>query len=173
MISELQKTGTKTAKLLYGADGWVLHHNTDIWRITGPVDGSGSGLWVGGAGWLCRHLWEHYLFTGDKEFLKNIYPIMKDAGLFYDQYMTYEPAHGWLVACPSNSPENSFTTADGTRGSITAGCTMDNEIISDLWMAIIRASSILGVDQEYAADRKSTRLNSSHQIISYAVFCLK
>ena len=106
LVKEVSESGKETAKVMYGADGWVLHHNTDIWRITGAVDKAPSGMWASGGAWLCRHLWEHYLYTGDIKFLKEIYPIMKGAAVFFDQTMVKEPSHNWLVVCPSNSPEN-------------------------------------------------------------------
>ena len=87
---------------MYGANGWVLHHNTDIWRITGALDKAPSGMWPSGGAWLCRHLWERYLYTGDTEFLRSVYPILKGSGLFFDEIMVIEPVHNWLVVCPTN-----------------------------------------------------------------------
>lgn len=106
LIREVSETGKETARIMYGANGWVLHHNTDIWRITGAVDKAPSGLWPSGGAWLCRHLWERYLYTGDTEFLRSVYPILRESGRFFDDIMVKEPAHNWLVVCPSNSPEN-------------------------------------------------------------------
>ena len=121
---------------MYGANGWVLHHNTDIWRITGALDKAPSGMWPSGGAWLCRHLWERYLYTGDTEFLRSVYPILKGSGLFFDEIMVKEPVHNWLVVCPSNSPENVHSGSDG-KATTAAGCTMDNQLIFDLWTAII------------------------------------
>ena len=149
LIKEVSETGKESAKIMYGSNGWVLHHNTDIWRVTGAIDNAPSGMWASGGAWLCRHLWEHYLYTGDKEFLREIYPIMRGAGLFFDETMVKDPEHGWLVACPSNSPENTHAGSNG-KASTAAGCTMDNQLIFDLWNQIITASQILGTDQEYA-----------------------
>jgi len=153
LIKEVSETGKESAKVMYGSNGWVLHHNTDIWRVTGAIDNAPSGMWASGGAWLCRHLWEHYLYTGDKEFLREIYPIMRSAGLFFDETMVKDPEHGWLVACPSNSPENTHAGSNG-KASTAAGCTMDNQLIFDLWNQIITASQILKTDQEYAGHLK-------------------
>jgi len=150
LTKEVSATGTETAKVMYGADGWVLHHNTDIWRTTGAVDKAPSGMWPSGSAWLCRHLWEHYLFTGDTAFLKSVYPIMKEAGRFYDEIMVKEPVHNWLVVCPSNSPENTHAGSEG-KATTAGGVTMDNELIHDLWTSIIATSKILNTDTENAA----------------------
>lgn len=147
LIREVSETGAETARIMYDAPGWVLHHNTDIWRITGAIDNGAAGMWMSGGAWLCRHLWEHYLYTGDKAFLREIYPIMKGAGEFFDATMVYEPEHGWLVVSPSNSPENSH--ADH-RATTAAGCTMDNQIVSELWNNIIAATEVLGCDHDFA-----------------------
>ena len=137
LIKEVSETGKETAKIMYGVDdGWVLHHNTDIWRITGAVDKAPSGMWPTGGAWLSSHLWEHYLYTGDKNFLKSIYPIMKGSALFFDETMVKEPVHGWLVLCPSNSPENTHAGSDG-KATTAGGVTMDNELISNLFNIII------------------------------------
>ena len=156
LIKEVSESGKETAKIMYGSDGWVLHHNTDIWRITGPVDKAASGMWMSGGAWLCRHLWEHYLYTGDISFLRQVYPIIKGAALFFDQTMIYEPDHHWLVVCPSNSPENSHSGSQG-KATIAAGCTMDNELVFDLWNSVIASSAILDTDKEYA-ERLKTRI---------------
>lgn len=149
LIKEVSETGRETARVMYGVDGWVLHHNTDIWRITGPVDGAASGMWPSGGAWLCRHLWEHYLHTGDVEFLKEIYPIIRGSAEFFDNVMVYEPENNWLVVCPSNSPEN-VHAGSGGKATIAAGCTMDNQLIFDLWHSVIESSEILNIDKEFA-----------------------
>ncbi|SCD21504.1 putative Alpha-L-fucosidase [Proteiniphilum saccharofermentans] len=150
LIKEVSETGKETAKIMYATDGWVLHHNTDIWRITGPVDRAMSGMWPAGGAWLCRHLWEHYLYTGDVDFLREVYPILKEAALFFDQFMVHEPENNWLVVVPSNSPENTHAGSGG-RASIAAGCTMDNQLVFDLWNSVITSSSVLDMDHDYAA----------------------
>jgi alpha-L-fucosidase 2 len=140
MIDELSKTGKKTAKEYYNAPGWVLHHNTDLWRGTAPINASNHGIWVGGSGWLSHHLWEHYLFTQDKNFLKSeAYPIMKQSALFYNSYLVKDPKTGWLISGPSNSPE---------QGGLVMGPSMDHEIIRSLFRAVIAASEILGIDKD-------------------------
>ena len=149
MVKELAETGAETARVMYGADGWVLHHNTDIWRITGPVDFAASGMWPTGGAWVCRHLWEHYLHTGDNAFLAEYYPVMKGAAEFFADFMIEEPEHGWLVVCPSNSPENAFMRDPGDV-TVCAGTTMDNQMISELFTNVIAASEILGQDAEFA-----------------------
>ena len=150
LIKEVSESGKETARIMYGANGWVLHHNTDIWRITGALDKAPSGMWPSGGAWLCRHLWERYLYTGDTEFLRSVYPILKGSGLFFDEIMVKEPVHNWLVGSPSNSPENVHSGSDG-KATTAAGCTMDNQLIFDLWTAIISASRILDTDKEFAA----------------------
>ncbi len=151
LIKEVSTTGAETAKIMYDAPGWVLHHNTDIWRVTGAIDNAPSGMWLGGGAWLSRHLWEHYLHTGDVEFLREAYPIMKGAGEFYDAVMVYEPKTGLLVLSPSNSPENTHADHNATTA---AGVTMDNQLITELWNNIISASEILDTDREYAEHLK-------------------
>ena len=154
LIREVSETGKESAQVMYGSDGWVLHHNTDIWRVTGAIDNSPSGMWASGGAWLCQHLWQHYLYTGDEEFLRKAYPILKGAALFFDQVMIKEPTHGWLVMCPSNSPENTHA-GSGNKATTAAGCTMDNQLVFDLWHAVIRSSEILGEDADYASHLKS------------------
>lgn len=149
LTKEVSETGKDAAKIMYGADGWVLHHNTDIWRVTGSIDKSPSGMWLGGGAWLSLHLWEHYLYTGDIAFLKSVYPIMKNAALFFDQVMVKEPTRNWLVLCPSNSPENTHAGSEG-KATIAGGTTMDNELISSLWNIIIASSKTLNADADFA-----------------------
>lgn len=149
LIREVSETGKETAKIMYGADGWVLHHNTDIWRVTGAIDKAPSGLWPSGGAWLCRHLWERYLYTGDVEFLKQAYPIMKESAQFFDQIMVKEPVHNWLVVCPSNSPEN-VHSGSGGKATTAPGCTMDNQLIFDLWNQVITTARLLGQDEDLA-----------------------
>ena len=149
MVKEVAQTGAETAKTMYGTRGWVLHHNTDIWRITGPVDFAASGMWPTGGAWFCRHLWEHYLHTGDEAFLAEVYPVMKGAAEFFVDFMIPEPDHGWMVIAPSNSPENAFMRDPGDV-TVCAGTTMDNQMVSELFTNIITASSVLGKDGAFA-----------------------
>lgn len=149
MLEDLAITGQATAKSMYGAKGWVTHHNTDLWRITGPVDRPYAGLWPMGGNWLSQHLWDHYLFTGNKDFLKKYYPVLKGASDFYMDILQEEPKHKWLVVSPSNSPENTYV--EGKRVSIAAGTTMDNQLLFDLFSKTAKAAEILGIDKDYSA----------------------
>ena len=141
LIREIYEQGKQTAREMYGAEGWVLHHNTDQWRITGPVDRAQTGLWPMGAAWLCRHLWEHYLYTGDKVFLRQYYPIMLDAARFYTQTLQKHPTTGWLVVCPGESPEHG---GKGRPTPLDAGVTMDNQMVTELYTNVLEAAKILG-----------------------------
>ena len=158
MVLEMADTGARTAKIHYGAGGWVAHHNTDLWRATAPVDGPPYGMWPMGGAWLCQNLWEHYLFTDDKNYLKKIYPAMKGAAQFFLDTLVADPnlpAPANLVTCPSLSPENKNPASKNT--SITAGPTMDLEILRDLFANCISASEILGVDQKFREQVAATR----------------
>lgn len=142
MIEELAQTGKETAQKYYQSRGWVLHHNTDLWRNTTPINASNHGIWVTGAGWLCLHLWEHYLFTQNQAFLqKTAYPIMKEAALFFVDFLVKDPKTGWLISTPSNSPEN---------GGLVAGPTMDHQIIRSLFKNCIEVAKILKTDAEFS-----------------------
>ena len=151
MLEDLAETGKESAGKMYHARGWSIHHNTDIWRISGVVDGAFYGLWPHGGGWLSQHLWQHYLYTGDIGFLKKVYPILKGAALFYKDVLQEEPEHGWLVVNPSNSPENGHP--EGT--SLAAGTTMGNQIVHDVFSNLVEASSILEEDQKFADSIKN------------------
>ena len=143
LIREIYEQGKVTARDMYGVGGWVLHHNTDQWRITGPVDRAQTGLWPMGAAWLCRHLWEHYLYTQDKDFLRQYYPIMLDAARFFTQTLQKHPTKGWLVVCPGESPEHG---GKGRPTPLDAGVTMDNQIVTELYTNVLAAAKILGDD---------------------------
>ena len=153
MLSEVSETGKRTAEVQYGAGGWVLHHNTDGWRGTAPIDGSSWGVWPTGGAWLCTHLWNHYLFTGDRKALAKHYPVMKSAAQFFLDTLVPHPSKGWLVTCPSTSPENSHHPNAGT----CAGPTMDMQILRDLFDACSGAADILDVNHDFSADVKATR----------------
>jgi len=144
MLKDLSVTGAEVAKEQYNLGGWIFHHNTDIWRGAAPINASNHGIWMGGAGWLCEHLWWHYEYTGDKNFLAtNAYPIMKSAAEFYAGFLVPDPKHPeWLVSGPSNSPEN---------GGLVMGPTMDHQIIRNLFANTIEAASLLNVDPEFTA----------------------
>ncbi|WP_345952900.1 glycoside hydrolase family 95 protein [Mucilaginibacter sp. PAMB04168] len=148
MVNDLAITGQRTAREMYGVGGWVAHHNTDLWRITGPVDGVFSGMWPSGGAWLSRHLWEKYQYCGDEHYLKSVYPALRGAAQFYLEFLTEEPEHKWLVISPSLSPENGPGAYKGA--SIDAGVTMDNQLAFELFSNVIKASHILGVDQDFA-----------------------
>ena len=146
MIKDLSETGAITAREMYGCGGWMAHHNTDIWRIAGPVDAADWGMYPNGGAWLATHLWEHYLFTKDKAFLKEWYPVIKGAADFYLDYMQVDPNNGYLVVVPSVSPEHGGV---GKANPLTAGCTMDNQIVVDIMTAAKTAASELGIDEAY------------------------
>src|ERR1035437_6513961 len=150
MIRDLSVTGAKTAKTYYNAGGWVAHHNTDLWRGTAPVDAARYGMWPVGGTWLCLHIWEHYQFTGDVEFLKKYYPIMKGSAQFLMDIMTIEPKHKWLVIPFSMSPEQGYFTSDKAPETfLSSTTTMNIGMIRDLFPHIIEAEKILNMDQEF------------------------
>ncbi|MUP46034.1 glycoside hydrolase family 95 protein [Gramella sp. BOM4] len=146
LIRDISETGKESAQKMYHARGWNIHHNTDIWRISGVVDPPFYGLWPHGGAWLSQHLWQHYLYTGDTDFLREVYPILKGAGLFYKDVLQKEPSNEWLVVNPSNSPENEHP--HGT--SLAAGTTMGNQLVHDVLASVIKASSILNEDEQLA-----------------------
>ena len=150
MISDLSQTGAVTAREMYGCKGWMAHHNTDLWRIAGPVDGTPWGMFPTGGAWLTTHLWQHYLYTGDKQFLNDYFPVMKGAADFLIDYMQPYPADGeikqakgWLVTVPTVSPEHG---PQGKDTNVTAGSTMDNQICFDVLSQVIQAAKVLGMD---------------------------
>lgn len=155
MVRELSETGKETARVMYGTRGWMAHHNTDIWRATGAIDGAFWGAWVSGGGWTSQHLWEHYLYSGDEEFLASAYPVLKGAALFYADFLIEHPVHGWLVINPDMSPENAPQAHQGS--SLDAGTTMTNQIIFDVFSTTIRASRILGQDRAFADTLRQLR----------------
>ncbi len=147
MVKELVENGSRTARVQYGADGWVCHHNTDLWRQTAPIDGPLWGFWPSGGVWLCTHLWNRYEFTGDKIFLARAYPVMKDAARFFIDTLVEDPKRKWLVTCPSISPENIHPGGV----AVCAGPTMDMQILRDLFLQCINAAQALGIDPEFRA----------------------
>jgi alpha-L-fucosidase 2 len=149
LIAGCAVTGRKTAQVHYGAEGWVLHHNTDLWRATAPINNSDHGIWPAGGAWLCQHLWEHYRFNGDKNFLaRTAYPLMKESARFFTQYLTRDPVTGRLISGPSNSPE---------QGGLVMGPTMDHEIIRALFANTAAAARALGTDAMFAAKLDAMR----------------
>ena len=145
MVKRLGVSGRRTAKAHYGARGWVCHHNTDIWMATAPVDRPYYGMWQTGGAWLCTHLWEHYLFTGDKAFLAKAYPTLKSAAEFFVDVLVEHPTDKHLVTCPLMSPEHRHSK----HTTICAGPAIDMQLIGDLFDSCIRTSHILGVDDEF------------------------
>jgi len=149
LLQSLAVTGKETATHFYNAKGWTLHHNTDIWATSNPVSGSPSWAnWPMGGAWLCQHAWEHYQFTGDTEYLKQVaYPLMKGAAEFCSDWLIEDP-NGMLVTAPSTSPENVFVTG-GVKGTVSVASTMDMSIIRDLFSNVIQASVKLNVDEDF------------------------
>ena len=149
-LDELMISGRITAKNHYNARGWVVHHNFDLWRGTAPINASNHGIWVSGAPWLCQHLWWHYEFSGNRAFLKRAYPVMKEAALFFVDFLIEDPRSDkhWLISTPGNSPE---------QGGLVAGPTMDHQIIRDLFSNVIEASTILGTDADLRAKLTNMR----------------
>ena len=150
MIRDLSKTGAETAKTMYGCKGWMAHHNTDLWRIAGPVDGTTWGMFPTGGAWLTTHLWQHYLFTGDKQFLRQHYELMKGAADFLMDYMQVHPQYGWLMTVPTVSPEHGPM---GKKTTVTAGSTMDNQIVFDVLSNTLQAMKVLGIKDEVYKQR--------------------
>ena len=139
MVKELSESAQGTARTLYECRGWTVHHNTDLWRMAGPVDGA-SYVWPLGGAWLSQHLWQHYLYTGDQAFLKTAYPALKGAADFFLDFLVEHPKYGWMVCTPSMSPEQG---PPGTGTMITAGCTMDTQIVLDALTSVLSATQLL------------------------------
>nr|WP_291529333.1 glycoside hydrolase family 95 protein [Bacteroides sp. UBA939] len=156
MVKELSENGQEAAREMYGCRGWVLHHNTDLWRMTGAVDRSYCGVWPVANAWLCQHLWDRYLFSGNKEFLKEAYPIMRSAALFFVDFLVEDPNTGYLVVTPSNSPENSPRWIQ-KKSNVFAGITMDNQLVFDLFSNTCEAAGILEQDAQFCDTLKDMR----------------
>jgi alpha-L-fucosidase 2 len=154
MVEDLQVSGARTAKLMYGARGWVAHHNTDLWRAAAPIDYAFSGMWPTGGAWLCNTLYDIYEFTGDQAFLKRLYSPMKGAAEFFLDTLVEDPKHHWLVTNPSLSPENAH---HGPRQTCAPGPTIDEQIIRDLFSHCIDASEKLGVDADFRKQLATAR----------------
>lgn len=158
-IDSLRPQGRITAQNTYGCRGFVAHFTTDVWHWTTPVGEPEWGMWPMGAAWCCSHLWEHYAFGQDKEYLKRVYPVIKETSLFFVDYLVKDPKTGYLVSGPSTSPENKFRTKDGKISNLTMGPTMDMEIIWDLLTNTIQSADILGVDSEFRNKLEDIRKN--------------
>jgi alpha-L-fucosidase 2 len=155
MVKDLSETGKETARVMYGARGWAAHHNTDIWRATGAVDAAFWGAWVMGGGWTSQHLWEHYLYNGDKKYLESVYPVLKGAARFYTDFLVEHPVNKWLVVNPDMSPENAPAVHQGS--SLDAGTTMSNQIVFDAFTSVINAAQILNRDLTFVDSLKQMR----------------
>lgn len=153
MAEDLAVTGATMAKVHYGARGWVMHHNTDLWRATGPVDGAKWGLWPTGGAWVCAALWDHYRFSPNPALLARLYPVIKGAAQFILDVLVVEPETGFLVTNPSLSPENVHPHG----AALCAGPTMDNQIIRDLFDAVIEAATVHGVDLNFCSEIAAAR----------------
>lgn len=149
LISSLQKPGAKTAHDYYNARGWIAHVITNPWGFTSPGESASWGASTCGAAWLCQHLYDHYLFTRDEQFLKWAYPILKGSALFYSDMLIEEPTHHWLVIAPANSPENHFTMSDGRDAAIAIAPTMSQQLTRYMFTACIDASKVLGIDEDF------------------------
>jgi alpha-L-fucosidase 2 len=152
MLKDLSVTGKESASKMYKARGWNMHHNTDLWRITGIVDGGHYGTWPMGGAWLTQHIWQHYLYSGDVHFLKEYYDVLKGCATFYLDVLREDPKTKYLVVAPSMSPENTYEPGV----SISAGTTMDNQLVFDVFNNIIKASEILNRDKQFADSVKTS-----------------
>ena len=153
LVSDIAQTGERMAKAVYGARGWVAHHNTDLWRATGPIDGAKYGVWPTGGAWLCKHVWDHYDYGRDRAYLARVYPLMKGAARFFLDTLVVDPASGALVTSPSISPENEH----GHGAALVAGPTMDQAILRDLFDNCLKAEAVLGPDEAFVAELESAR----------------
>jgi alpha-L-fucosidase 2 len=153
MVNDLTVTGGRTAREMYGARGWVVHHNTDLWRASAPIDGPNWGMWPCGGAWLCLHLWDRYEFSGDTGVLRRIYPMLKGASEFFLDTLQEEPKHKWLVTNPSISPENGHPFGS----AVCAGPAMDMQILRDLFANTIQAATTLGIDEDFRKQLATAR----------------
>ncbi|MCI4589506.1 glycoside hydrolase family 95 protein [Sphingobium sp. BYY-5] len=153
MMREIAITGARTARTMYGARGWVAHHNVDLWRASAPIDGAQYGLWPTGGAWLCTHLWDHYEYNRDRAYLASVYPLMAGAARFFLDTLQKDPTTGFLVTNPSMSPENPH----GHGGTLCAGPTMDMAILRDLFTQTMEAAAILGTDASLSAEMRAAR----------------
>ncbi|HUD27254.1 MAG TPA: glycoside hydrolase family 95 protein [Novosphingobium sp.] len=154
MVRDIAQTGARTARTMYGARGWVCHHNTDLWRATAPIDGPQFGLWPMGGAWLCLHLWDRYDYGRDVRYLASVYPILKGACEFFLDTLVKDPATGWMVTNPSLSPENNHGHG---AGSLCAGPTMDMQILRALFTATGAAARVLGRDPQFVTEIEAMR----------------
>lgn len=153
LVKDISETGARMAKAMYGARGWVAHHNTDLWRATAPIDGAKWGVWPTGGAWLCKHVWDHYDYGRDKAYLTRVYPLMKGSARFFLDTLVVDPKFGVLVTNPSISPENDH----GHGSSLVAGPTMDQAIVRDLFDNCLKAEAVLGADEAFVAELRAAR----------------
>ncbi len=165
LVESLQVPGARTAQAYYDASGWVAHVKTNPWGYTSPGKSASWGSTCSGSAWLCAHLWEHYAFTGDRQYLTWAYRIMKGSAQFYLDMLMEEPKNKWLVTAPSNSPENAFKTKDGKAASTCMGPTMDMQLLRELFGNCIAASTILGVDEDFRQKLSEKRLRLAPNLI--------
>ncbi|MFA6173822.1 MAG: glycoside hydrolase family 95 protein [Kiritimatiellales bacterium] len=158
LTASLVEPGRKTAQAYYHARGWVAHTIANPWGYTSPGEKASWGSFIGGSAWLCEHLWEHYAFTQDRNFLQRAYPVMKESALFYLDNLIEEPRHGWLVTGPSNSPENHFKLPDGRVASVCLGPTIDMQLLRELFGNTAHAAEILGVDDDLRRELEAKRV---------------
>ncbi|MBT1689273.1 glycoside hydrolase N-terminal domain-containing protein [Fulvivirgaceae bacterium PWU37] len=149
LVRGLVEPGQRTAQAYYQAEGWVAHVITNVWGFTEPGESASWGAANAGSGWLCNNLWQHYDFTGDRQYLQSIYPILKGSAQFYSSVLMQDPATGWLVTAPSVSPENTFYLPNGKHASICMGPTIDNQIVRELFTNVIAAAKTLNVDADF------------------------
>jgi alpha-L-fucosidase 2 len=162
LIDQIRVRGRKTARDVYGCRGFVAHHTTDAWWFTSPIGEPQWGMWVMGGAWATRHLWEHYLFTGNREFLEQrAWPALKEAAQFFLDFLVEDPVTGQLVSGPSNSPENAFRTPDGKTAYLSMGPAMDQQIIWDLFTNCVSAAEILGLEDDFTIKVREARSNLS------------
>ncbi len=159
MVKDVSVTGAETAQQMYGARGWTLHHNTDIWRTTGAVDNGSVGVWPTCNAWFCSHLWEKYLFSGDKQYLADVYPVLKGCAQFFQDFLVTDPNTGYKVVAPSNSPENHPGIAkyidDNNKEqncALFGGVAMDNQMVYDVLKSTAEAARALDTDADFAND---------------------
>lgn len=155
LVKGLVKPGERTAKAYYNAEGWIAHVITNVWGFTEPGESASWGAANAGSGWLCNNLWEHYAFSMDLKYLKEIYPVLKGSALFYKSAQVKDPKTGWMLTSPSVSPENTFYLPNGKTASISMGPTIDNQIIRELFNNVITASKILGIDADFRKELKN------------------
>jgi len=158
LVDHLRPRGRKTAREVYNCRGFVAHHTTDAWWWTSPIGNVQYGMWPMGAAWSARHLWEHFLYTGDREFLaKRGYPILKEAAEFFLDWLCEDPKTKKLVSGPSTSPENRFRTPDGATACLSMGCAMDQQIIWDTFTSCLEAAKALGIDDDFVREVRAKR----------------